>query len=140
MFLEIYPFLPKCSICGHIVCNVLQSFVFFLCELLFFFIYDFTYLGPFSFSWWVWLSFVSLVYLFKDPTLGFIDLLYFLTYFVYFFSDVYYFFPSSHSGLYCSFCSSFKYKVRLLVELFLFLEIGLKCYEFYSWGCFCCVP
>ena len=47
------------------------------------------------------LRFVNLVYVFKEPALGFIDILYpfFVVYFVYFCSDLYYFLPSTHFGL-----------------------------------------
>ena len=56
----------------------LQSFVFlyvscyFSCS-----ISDFTYLGSLSLFLQVWLKVVNLVYLFKEPGLGFIDLLYY---------------------------------------------------------------
>ena len=68
----------RCPVCWHIVVHniFLQSFVFLWCQLLFLLFHFWFYLfGYFLFfSWWVW--FVNLVYIFKEPALGFIDLLY----------------------------------------------------------------
>ena len=62
-----------------------------------------------------YLSFLSL-----QPALRIIDLFYclFRIYFTYFCSDLYYFLPSSHFGIFCYFSSSFMCKVRLFVWAF----------------------
>ena len=73
--------------------HFLQPFVFLWCQLLFLLFHFWFYLfGSFLFfSWKVWYDrFVNLIYLLKEPDLGFIDFLYhFLRlYFVYFRSDL----------------------------------------------------
>ena len=101
IFLGIYPFCPGC---WHIVVHniFLQSFVFLWCQLLFLLFHFWFYLfGSFLFiSWRVLLKFVNLHIFSKNQLLD---------------SLISYFLPSTHFGLCCSFSSSFKCKVRLLI-------------------------
>ena len=83
----------------------------------FFFISDFNYLGPPLFLDESHKKSVNPVYIFKKPSPDFIDLLYcfFRLYVKFFHSDLYYFLPSTHFELWCSFCSSFSCKFRLFI-------------------------
>ena len=127
-FLGIDPFCPDCLICWPIVvCNIfLQSTVFLWCQLLLLFYFWFYLFGSSLFSLWVWLK----VYLFKEPALGFIDVLYF---FIFYFFSVLIFIISflllSLGFVCCSFSNSFKCKVGLLIWaftfFFFFFETGL---------------
>ena len=119
IFLGIYLFHP---VCGHIIVHniFLQSFVFLWCQLLILlFHYWFYVFEPFLFfSWWVWLKCVSLVDLFKEPALGFIDLLYHFLDFISFISALIFivsFLLLTLGSVCCSFSNSFKCEVRLFI-------------------------
>ena len=78
------------------------------------------------FSWGVW-RFINFVYLLKEPTFTFMDLCYYflVSYFIYFWSDLYDFLSSVDLGF--SF-SSFSSWLDCLFEIFfLFLEVRLNC-------------
>ena len=100
-FLRIWSFLPGCPFYWHIVaCNSLFmilciSVVFIVTSFL---ISNFTVLSP-LFLRWSWLMGYQF-YLFKEPAFSFIYLLYCFLHlcFIYFFSDLYDFFPSTNFG------------------------------------------
>ena len=67
-------------------------------------------------------SFTFIKRLFSSSSLSAIFSLYFCPHFCYFL-------PSNNFGLWSSFSSYFRCKFRLFVRFFLFLELGLYCYE-----------
>ena len=73
------------------------------------------------FSWWVGLKIVILVYLFKEPALGLIDLLYqfFRLYFVYFCSDYYFLHSTQLDFFIVLFWVSLSVKLDCLFEVVL---------------------
>ena len=91
-----YPFPPGCPLCWCIIVHTvlvsydLLYFYGIYCNLSFIsdFIYLFIFLGESSYR------LMNFVYLFKEPAVGFINffLLFFSLYFIYFYSDLFYFF------------------------------------------------
>ena len=103
------------------------------------FISNFIYLGSHSvFMMNTDKLFVNVVYLFKDPFLGFIYLLYFFSFYVIYLCSNFYFLPSTHLAL---FVFPLCIKLDCLhLRFFLILTVGLNCYEFPSLYCFPYVP
>lgn len=116
MFLGINPFLLDTPICWHIIFLVVSFKTLYLfsinCNIVSF-ISGFIYSNPLS-SLWVWLK-VYFVYLFKDPTLSFLDLFSWLfsLSFIYFYLIFVIFFLILTFVLVSPFSSSLRCKVRL---------------------------
>ena len=120
-FLGICPFLLGCPFywCIILHSNLLWCFVFlsYLLSLLFHF-WFYLFGSFFYFTWWVWLKVYQFFFIFSKNQLCFIDIFYFLSLFLLFPLD-HYFFSSTNLGFVCSsFYCSFRCDIRLF-EIFL---------------------
>ena len=138
MFVGIYPFCPGGPVGWYIVVHniSLQSFVFPWCQLLFLLFHFWFYVGPFSF----FLDesderFVHLIYLFKEPAPGLIDLLNVFLDSISFISALIFiisFFLLTLVFIFVLFQVPLSMKLDCLFELFLDFWDRSICYEFLS--------
>ena len=135
MILGIHPFHPDCPVCWHIVVHniFLQSFVFLWCQLLFLLIHFWLYLFVSSLFFLIILVKVLSIFFIFQKTSSWIhqsSVSIFRFYFIYAFTDLYYFPLSLGFFLLFFFQVPLSVKLDCLFEIFLVtwgtgLEVGL---------------